>query len=349
VEPTLSQPYHPLTTALTLAQTDARISIYLMIRKRNQAAGIPLSISDTLLSPQVLLTFSALFWSGNFIVGRALRGAIPPVSLSFWCWAIALAILLPLSFVELRQHQTLLLREWKLILALGATGVAAFHSFVYTALTTTPAVNALLFLSLVPMAIAAVSWLVFRDTITLRQIAGILLSVVGALVVIAQGNIATLLALHFNPGDIWMLGAVAIWAIYSVLLKRRPAQLPQLALLTATVIAGVALLFPVYLWQHWRGETMVMTGSNLLGLLYIAVFASVVAFLFWNRSVAEIGPTKAGMYANLLPVFGAVLAVLFLGEPIALYQLLGAVLVFSGIFLTSQGSMTRHGHAPPCT
>lgn len=301
-----------------------------------------------LLSPRLLLTCAALFWAGNFIVGRALRGDIPPVSLNFWRWTIALFFLLPLSVAQLRRHRTLLLQQWKLILALGATGVAAFHTSVYLALTTTPAVNALMFLAIAPMVIAVVSWLAFRDTITSRQALGIFISLVGALVVIARGDLNVLLALRFNPGDLWMLAAVPIWAVYSVLLKRRPAALPHLTLLTATVIAGVGLLLPLYLWQVWHAETMVVNAPNLLGLLYIAVFASVVAFLFWNRGVAAMGPTKAGMFTYLMPVFGAVLAVLFLSEPIAPYHVLGAVFVFSGIALTNRGFAHARGHVPPC-
>jgi drug/metabolite transporter (DMT)-like permease len=303
------------------------------------------------LSPRLLLTGAVLFWAGNFIVGRALRGDIPPVSLNFWRWTTALLILLPLSIAQLRRHRALLLQQWKLILVLGATGVAAFHTSVYLALTTTPAVNALMFLSIAPMVIALVSWLAFRDTITSRQALGIFISLVGALVVIARGDLSVLLALRFNPGDLWMLAAVPLWAVYSVLLKRRPAELPQLTLLTATVIAGVGLLLPLYLWQLWQlwhGETMVVNAPNLLGLLYIAVFASVVAFLCWNRGVAALGPTKAGMFTYLMPVFGAVLAVLFLGEPIALYHVLGAVFVLAGIALTNRGFAHARGHVPAC-
>lgn len=307
------------------------------------------SFAHTAWVSQFLLTLAALFWSGNFIVGRALRGEIAPVSLNFWRWSIALVILLPLSLVQLRRHRDLLLKEWKLILALGLTGVAAFHSLVYSALTTTPAVNALIYLSMSPMAIAVVAWLVFRETVTARQAAGILISIAGALVVIARGSFDSLLALQVNPGDLWMLLAVPTWAIYSVLLKQRPPGLPQFALLTATVMAGLVFLLPVFLLQTWRAEPPTLDGPMIGAILYIAIFSSVIAFLFWIRGVAEIGPTRAGMFSNLMPVFGAVLALLLLGEPIQPYHLLGAALVFGGIALTNLGLAPAREPAPPCT
>jgi drug/metabolite transporter (DMT)-like permease len=293
------------------------------------------NLRSSLLSPKLLLTGAALFWSGNFIVGRALRGELDPLPTNFWRWTIALVILLPLGFAAVYRQRALLKREWKLVVALGVTGVAAFHTCVYSALATTPAINALLFLSIIPVAIAVADWLVYREILSLPQALGALVSIGGALVVIARGDVTALLGLRLGSGDLWMLAAVCVWAVYSVLLKRRPAGLSGLALLTATVAAGVVLLFPLYLWEASRGAAVTLTGATLPGLLYVGVFASVLAFLFWNRGVDAIGPTKAGMFSNLMPVFGAILAVVLLGEPIAAYHLVGALLVFGGIAITN--------------
>ena len=307
------------------------------------------SSATTPTASYLLLAAAALFWAGNFIAGRALRGDIPPVSLNFWRWTIALVILLPPSLAQLRQYRTLLAQHWLLIVLLGATGMATFHISVYSALTTTPALNAFLFVAIAPMTIAVGSWLAYRDTLTGRQVAGILVSLAGAVVVIVRGDPTTLLGLRLNPGDLWMLAAVLFWTVYAVALKRRPAALPPGVLLTASVIAGVLLLLPVYLWQVAHGETMVVSVPNSIILLYIAVFASVLAFWFWNRGVAVLGPAKAGMFTYLMPIFGAVLAMLFLAEPIALYHLIGALLVLSGILLTNFSLAHAHGHAPACT
>lgn len=305
-----------------------------MPSKQQSIAPTPGRLSVAL--PYLALAGAALFWAGNFVVGRALRGDIAPVVLSFWRWTVALLILLPLSYRQVAQHRTLLLREWKLLVALGVTGVAVFQTAVYTALQTTLALNALLLLSLTPVAIVSGSWLVFREMLTRWQLLGVLLSLLGAVILIARGSLDTLLHLQLNPGDGWMFLAVVMWAIYSILLRRRPAQLPQLALLTGSVIAGWVLLLPLYLVTTAAGAGIALSWPNLLGIGYVALFASVLAFLSWNNGVARIGPNRAGVFIHLMPVFGALLSFFFLGEGIALFHIVGALFVFSGIACMSR-------------
>jgi drug/metabolite transporter (DMT)-like permease len=284
-----------------------------------------------LASPQVGLSAAALFWSGNFIVGRALRDAISPLSLNFWRWMIALAILLPFTYGSLWVHRQVILREWKLIAAIGLTGIAAFHTCVYLALVTTSAVNALLLLAMAPLLIVLGSCLVFQDRITLQQLLGISVSLVGAIVLIAQGSMSLLMALRFSTGDLWMLLAVVLWTIYSLLLKRRPVELPQTALLSASTVAAILLMSPLYLWGLSSEQQSLPSTQVVWGLLYVSLFASVLAFLFWNNGVSRIGPSRAGAFIYMMPVFGAVLSVAFLGEGVQSFQLAGGALVFSGI------------------
>lgn len=284
-----------------------------------------------LASPHVGLSAAALFWSGNFIVGRALRDAISPLSLNFWRWLIALAILLPFTHGSLWVHRQVILREWKLITAIGLTGIAAFHTCVYLALVTTSAVNALLLLAMTPLLIVLGSWLVFQDRITLQQLLGIGVSLVGAIALIAQGSMSVLMALRFSAGDLWMLLAVVLWAIYSLLLKRRPVELPQTALLSASTVAAILLMSPLYSWGLFSEQQSLPSTQVVWGLLYVSLFASVLAFLLWNNGVSRIGPSRAGTFLYLMPVFGAVLSVAFLGEGVQLFQLVGGTLVFSGI------------------
>lgn len=301
--------------------------------EREQGRSATNAISALLTSPYLALTAAALFWAGNFIVGRALRSDIPPVALNFWRWITALLVVLPLSYHQLYQHRSLLVARWKIIAALGLTGVTTFHICVYLALTTTTAINALLFLSLTPVVIVLASWLFFRDTVTPRQMLGVIISLIGAVVLIAHGDPAALLLLRFNPGDLWMLLAVLLWATYSILLKRRPAQLPPLALLTSSILVGLLFMLPLYLWSNAAGEYMHIEFSNILGILYIGIFASVLAFLFWNRGVMQIGPNQAGMFLHLMPVFGALLSIVLLNEGIAPFHAAGAALVCCGITL----------------
>lgn len=304
--------------------------------EQRETMGRAAIMSQVFVSPYVMLIGAALFWFGNFIVGRAVRGDVPPVSLNFWRWLVALIILLPLSYGQLKQHLPLLKAEWRVIAGLGLTGIAAFHICVYVALTSTMAINALLFLSMAPVAIVIASWLAFRDTINLIQGAGIIVSLLGAVIIIGRGNVETLQQLHFNQGVV----AVVFWAIYTILLRHRPAQLPQLAPLTSSVVTGMVWMSPLYLISLAMGQTLTVNGSTIMGVLYIGVFASVLAFMFWNKGVAQLGPNRAGMFIHLIPFSGAVLSVVFLGEGVALYHISGAIFIFSGIALSSQERQT---------
>ncbi|MDW8318272.1 MAG: DMT family transporter [Anaerolineae bacterium] len=291
-----------------------------------------------LSSPYLAPAGSALFWAGNFIVGRALRHEVAPIALSFWRWTVALAVLLPLTAAELWAQRDLLRQRWRSLAILGFTGVTAFQTCVYLALQTTTALNALLFLSLTPAAIAAGSWLFLGERLTARQAAGIGVSLVGAVVLIVRGDLGTLLGLRFARGDLWMLAAVLLWAIYSIVVRRRPTALSQLGFLSATVVAGMLFLAPMYAVAALTGHGgFHVTPATVAGVIYVALLPSVAAFVLWNRGVQRLGPNRTGMYLHLMPVFGAVLGVLFLGEAIALYQVVGAGLVFLGIAAMNVG------------
>ena len=288
------------------------------------------------LLPYLMLAGSSLFWAGNIITGRALRGEVPPFTLNFCRWGIALLVLLPFTYRQVQAQWSLVRVHGKLIVALGFTGVAAFQSCVYLAVQTTTAINTLLFLTLTPVVIVLLSWLIWGEKLSRPQRLGIVLSFMGAVFLIMQGQLDNLLAFRFNPGDLWMLLAVLLWAIYSLLLRRRPATLTQPVLLTTTIMAGLLFIIPLFLITLFNGTTMRFSLPNLLGVAYIGLFPSVLAFLFWNRGVSEVGPSRAGMFMHLMPVFGAALSFMFLGEGLALYHLGGAALVFAGIVLMSR-------------
>ena len=286
--------------------------------------------------PRLALALSSLFWAGNFIVGRALREQVQPIPLNFWRWAIALVIILYFSAKVLRQHHVLLIQHWRFILILAITGIAAFHIGVYQALQTTTAINALLFLSISPVMIVIGTRLVFHEPVLSRQVIGILISLCGVVILLIHGEPGRLYGLQFNGGDLWMLMAVLLWSIYSVILKQKPAELPQLALLASTIIVGVAIMAPVYLATTTELPGLEINYSTISGLLYIGIFASVIAYFCWNYGVSIIGPNRAGAFLHLMPLFGAILSVLFLGEEIQAYHLAGALLIAAGIGLTSK-------------
>jgi len=297
--------------------------------------------------PQLALALSSLFWAGNFIVGRALRDQVQPVPLNFWRWAIALFIILYFSFRVVRQYRSLLFRHWRLILILAITGIAAFHICVYQALQTTTATNALLFLSISPIMIVIGSRLVFQEPILLRQVTGIVISLLGVVALLTHGEPKKLFTLQFNVGDLWMLISVLLWSIYSVILKQKPVELPQVALLSSTIFIGVLVMLPLYLATKSEGFGLEFSYSTAGGLLYIGIFASVVSYFCWNYGVIRIGPNKAGTFLHLIPLFGIVLSVIFLGETIQFYHLLGAMLIATGIVLTNLAKNTAADTSKP--
>jgi drug/metabolite transporter (DMT)-like permease len=290
-------------------------------------------LAASLSSPYLLLILAALFWSTNMVVGRAARDLIPPIAFNFWRWSLALLILLPFSWRDLVRHRVLILRHWRILGALALTGMAIFHSLIYLGLSLSPAINALLLFATSPLFFVLLAWLLTGERITPGQALGIVVSLAGATLVIARGELGVLLGLRFAPGDLWLLAGVILWALYSVLLRRRPAALPPLVLLSATVLIALVLLLPVYGLEVWSGARLQLTAASLMSLAYVALFPSVVAYIFWNRGVREVGPNAAGVTLQLMPVFGALLAVAFLGERLAGYHWLGGALVLSGILL----------------
>lgn len=290
-----------------------------------------LDVGAAFRSPVLALTLAALFWSGNFIAGRALRGHIDPVTLNFTRWLIALVLLAPFVWRDMRASLAVMRREWRLVLGLGATGIAAFHTLNYLALQTTTATNALLTLSLAPIAILAGAAMIGLERPNRRQLVGAFISIAGAVILITRGEFATIQNASFVIGDLWMLVSVVIWACYSLLLRRRPPDLPQNVALAASVAAGLVMLIPFLFLSPATSLAAFASVPTLAGIGYVAVFASVIAFLFWSHGVSRLGPSRSGQFILLMPVFGAALAVILLGERLAPTQIVGALFVLTGI------------------
>lgn len=289
------------------------------------------TIPEILRSPALALAGAALFWSGNFVAGRALAGQVDPLTLNFVRWLLALVVLAPFVWQSTAAHLPVLRREWRLVLAMGATGLASFHTLTYLALQSTTATNALLVLSLAPITILLSAALCGMERLTGRRIAGAVISIAGAAVLISRGRLEDLLTTGINTGDLWMLLGIVIWAAYSLLLRRRPADLPPAVAMTGSAIAAVALMLPLWLVTAPPLTEALLSAPMLLSIGYIAVFASAIAFLLWIYGVARLGPSRAGQFVHLMPIFGAGLAFVILGEVPTQAQLTRAALVLSGI------------------
>ena len=285
--------------------------------------------------PYLLLALTVLFWSGNMVLGRAIREQVPPLSLAFWRWAIALALVLPLALPHLRPQWPLLRRGWRPVLILGLLGVAGYNTLAYVALTYTAATNAVLLNSFIPIATIALSWAFLKKHLRGIEWLGVLLSFIGVTTIICRGDPQTLARLSLNIGDLWMLAAVFTWALYTIGLQWRPVGVDPMLLLAAFTVVGLLALAPAYAWEIAQGRTIHVSASSLAGIAYTGVFPGFLGYVFYNRAVGEVGASKASLFIHLMPVFGTILAAIFLAEVPQGYHYLGIALIFSGIYLTT--------------
>lgn len=288
--------------------------------------------------PYLLLTLTMLFWAGATVLGRGLRADVPPVALAFWRWAITLVLLLPLAVPRVRVQGRLLTRDWFAVTVLGLLGVGGYNTLAYIALQSTTATNASLINASMPIAIRALSWVVLGTRLRGLESVGVTLACGGVATIVCQGDVRLLAHLTFNHGDLWMLAAVLTWALYTVGLHWRPAGVDQQLLLAAFIVGGFTVLAPAYAWEIWSGRTMHVDAGVFLGLGYTGLCAGFLGFLFYNRGVREVGANRAGVFLYLLPVFGTLLAALWLGERPQGYHYAGITLIFVGIWLTTVAS-----------
>lgn len=285
--------------------------------------------------PYLLLILTTLFWSGNFVVSRGMHTEIPPLALSFWRWALALLILSSFGLHHLIKQKDLLRQHWRFIILQGVLGVAGFNSLIYLAVQTTTAINAVLVNSCIPVLIAVCSWLMYRETMTLRQCIGVAVSLIGVTLIILRGDPGEFTRLNFNRGDILVLVAACTWAAYSANLKRFPQGLHPLAYLSGIIIVGLLVILPFYCIEIFSGKQLQPTVNTFFTILYVAAFASVLAFIFWNRAVRMVGANRAGPFIHLMPVFSTLLAIVFLDENVYQYHVVGMCCIFIGIGMTT--------------
>lgn len=288
------------------------------------------------VSPYLLLVLAASFWGGNFNIARAFNLEIPPMGLSFWRWAVAGLILLPFVWRPMRQQWPACKQHFPLVFALGILGVAGFNTLVYLGLQTTTATNGVLMQSVNPIFIIILSSLLLGEFASKRQWLGIFISLLGVLAILIQGQLANLLKLDFHAGDLIILLAVLDWSLYTVLLRKLPNELKGLPILGYTIAIGVLGILPLYLYEAFMtSRSMPVNWISISSVLYVAIFPSVLSYLFWNHGTQRIGANRAGQFAHVVPISGIIIAVLLLGEQLHLYHLLGISLVALGIVLAN--------------
>ena len=287
-------------------------------------------------SPYLLLTLTPLFWSSNWIIGRGLHSEIPPMAMTFFRWFFAVLILAPFSIHHLRRDWPIVRRHWKVMVFLGAIGIGSHNALAYMGLNYTTATNGLILNSFIPVMIVTMSWIFLKDALTPLQALGIVVSLMGVFTILSRGSLDVLNSFRPNGGDLLVILSMLMWSTYTVCLRWRPPGLHLLTFLFTLACVGDLCMFPFFVGEYMFGRHMVASVPNFAAIIAVSLFSSVLAYIFWNRGVEVVGANVAGLFVHLMPVFGVVLAWLFLGEQLSLYHVAGIVLILSGIYITSR-------------
>jgi drug/metabolite transporter (DMT)-like permease len=291
-------------------------------------------------SAWALLATANLLWAGNIVLARWLGGQVPPVALAYWRWTGAFVIAIGFALPPLKVDLPVIVRHWKMMILLSATGIASYNTMSYIGLTTTTALNVLLLQSATPLIIIVWAYLLFREAPTTRQTLGVIVSLAGVAAIAAHGSLEVLWQLRFNRGDVWVLAALAIYACYCVMLRKRPAVHP-LSFLVVAMGIGSCMMLPLMVAEFAGGARIVGGPAVYMAIAYTAVLPSLVAYLFFNRGLELVGAGPAGQSLHLMPLFGSLLAVVFLHEQFRGYHAVGIGMIAAGIGLASIGHTSR--------
>ena len=285
----------------------------------------------------LFLILTTLFWAGNFIVGeQASRFDIPPFTLNFYRWTFAWLILAPFTIKEIIEKKDHIIENIKLIIVLGITSITIFNSIVYYSLNFTQVISGVLMISTIPVMIIVFCWILKIEKSNVYQILGVIFSLFGVIVIITKADLIILLNLNFNKGDLWMVVAMFSWAMYSALLRKKKLEISQLSLLQIIISAGLVFLFPAYLIELSLGHKTSIHLPFVLILTYVVLFPGLASFIFWIKGISLIGSNRAGIFLHLIPIFSTIMAIIILKEKFMFYHLIGALLIVTGIILSSK-------------
>ena len=284
-----------------------------------------------------ILILTTIFWSGNFIVGKAASMfQIPPFSLNFYRWFFAGLILLPFTYKEIINKKKYILENLGFFIILGITSITIFNSIVYFSLYYTQVISGILMISTIPVWIIFISSILNIEKTNIFQILGVILSLTGVIFIITKADINLIKNLDFNKGDLSMVVAMFSWAIYSALLKRKKYKISQISLLEVVIICGLIFLAPIYFIEMSMGKLIILEKPFYLTLAYVVIFPGLAAFFFWIKGIAIIGANRAGIFLHLMPIFGAIMAMVIFDEKFMYYHFLGAIFIIAGITLSNK-------------
>ena len=284
-----------------------------------------------------MLICATLFWAGNFTIGKfAYLENIPPNSLAFLRWCLVWIILFPFTYKEIIKLKYKIKENLSLFFILGFTSVCIFTSFTYNALNHTQVINASLFNTAIPVTIILVCFLLKIEKTNIFQISGLIISVLGILAIITRLDLNILLSLNFNKGDLFMIGAIIAWGVYSAYLKKRTFEVSLLALVHIICTFGLIFLLPLFFLDVIQGKTIDININLFYILIYIAIFPSIGSYYCWAGAVEIIGANRAGIFLSLIPLFSTILAILFFNENFLFFHFIGSVLIIIGLFLSNK-------------
>ena len=284
-----------------------------------------------------ILILTTIFWSGNFIVGKAASMfQIPPFSLNFYRWFFAGLILLPFTYKEIINKKKYILENLGFFIILGITSITIFNSIVYFSLYYTQVISGILMISTIPVWIIFISSILNIEKTNIFQILGVILSLTGVIFIITKADINLIKNLDFNKGDLSMVVAMFSWAIYSALLKRKKYKISQISLLEVVIICGLIFLAPIYFIEMSMGKLIILEKPFYLTLAYVVIFPGLAAFFFWIKGISIIGANRAGIFLHLMPIFGAIMAMVIFDEKFMYYHFLGAIFIIAGITLSNK-------------
>jgi len=285
----------------------------------------------------IFLFLTVLFWAGNFIVGKlASYYEVPPFSLNFYRWLFAWIILAPFTVPEIIKKKEYIKNNFKLFLILGITSITIFNSIVYYSLNFTQVINGVLMISTIPVMIMLFSSFLKIEKTNTFQILGVIFSLTGVILIITKANLAMLLNLDFNKGDLTMVLAMLSWALYSALLKKKKHELSQLTLLEVIITFGLIFLIPVYFIEYKMGHVIKLDKPFILILSYVVLFPGLASFILWIKGISLIGVNRSGVFLHLMPILSAIMAMIIFDEKFMFYHMLGAIFILIGILLSNK-------------
>ena len=283
------------------------------------------------------MVVASLCWSGNFIIGKfATLFEIPPLSLNVFRWISVWFILIPFTYKEIYKNRNYIKKNFLVISFMGIITISTFNSVVYFALNYTQVINAVLVLAAIPALTIILSSLMKIEKTNVFQIFGLILSIIGIGAIISNGELQRIISLNFNKGDLWMLVCVLSWSLYSTLLKKYKLQISQFSLIQLMVSVGILFLIPQYFYEQSIGLDVNFNKAFFFILFYVVVFPAIAAYYCWQKGVEMIGPNRASMFIQLMPLFSAGMAIIIFSEKFELYHLAGAAFIVSGIFLSNK-------------